>query len=95
VEQYYNGYIIIRRRKVEMKWLGIYAAHILENYKKDSHHDLTHLEIQNVLRVAKYKKIKRSRWQGIGQYNGKQYKVIFALTKKYAVIITGYQITKQ
>ena len=44
-DEFYNGFIKVRNRKVEMKWTGENATHILVNYLlNDGIHDLTHLK---------------------------------------------------
>jgi len=92
MEQYYNGAIKIRNRKVEMKWTGEYATHVLENYnKKDGIHDLKHNEIQQLLKKSKYKKHRKRSYRAIGTYNDIEYTTVFILTNKYAVIKTCYR----
>lgn len=93
MELYYNGYIKIRNRKFEMKWTGQYATHVLENYlKKDGLHNLTHIEIQRVLKVSTYTKLHGNKYKAKGYYRDKHYIIIFGLTnKKQAVIQTCYR----
>ena len=75
-----------------MKWTGQFATHVLENYlKNDKLHDLTHIEIQKVLKVSKYEPLGKRVYIADGKFNNQKYLTIFVLTNKYAVIKTCYR----
>ncbi len=80
---------------VEIKLTCEYANHIMNNYIHfNPPHDLDFLEIQRLMKRAKYTHEGRRIYRGIASHKGKQYFVFIILTSKFAVVKTCFYTQK-
>ena len=88
-----NAKFTVRNRTVEIKWVSQYCDHILDNYvSRNKDHDLKFQQIAKLLKTCTVFEHDHDRiWHGLNEINGKQYKVTFILTPKFAVIKTCYR----
>ncbi len=88
-----NAKILVRNRKVEIKWVTQFCDHVLDNHiRKHKDHDASFSGIATLLKTCKIFKPWRGRtWYAHNSINGIKYRVVFILTPKFAVIKTCYR----
>ncbi len=88
-----NAKIKVRNRTIEIKWVSQYCDHILDNHiNKNKDHDLRFQQISFLLKTCcNFEHYKGRIWYGHNVNNGIEYRVIFILTPKFAIVKTCYR----
>jgi len=93
MKKYKNSYIIHNKKKYEIIWISDYAHHVCLNYK-DKAHQISHIQIEKLLKNSIFIHIRGDVYAGLGEFRNKIYETIVLLKNQRCIIKTSYICNK-